>query len=197
MPTGRITSTLSIGGVSMYSTITRNEEGQIGQEVTLPAAAAGELTTRTDDNTGEITLSAGHSVVTGKVNVFWDGGLRYGVDAVVTGNACAIDAGAGNPLPAQGTAVTVANQVEIDTDFDGSAVVLIGALSTKRTHVEFRTPLDSSIMGMELAASEAWEWHSDSSMPYPLSGETVGKVLAANAATAAAKLKLGVLYSSV
>jgi hypothetical protein len=131
MPTAKITSTLSIGGVSMYSSITRTEEGQIGQEVTLPKATAGTLSTRTDDDTGVVTLASGHGLrVSDVVDVYWDAGIRYGMDVTaVNGDDVSVNLGAGDVLPAQDTAVTVSKQVTVNTDFDGDDMVMIGALA--------------------------------------------------------------------
>ena len=53
---------LAAGGISVQGVISRAAEGQIGQEVSLPAADAGTLSTRTSDTAGTLTLGAGHGV---------------------------------------------------------------------------------------------------------------------------------------
>jgi len=79
-----------------------------------PHSVAGTLTTRTDDDTGTLTLSTGHGVMTGNtVDVFWNDGAnsRTGMTAgTVSGNSVPIDGGSGDVLPAATTAVNVVNQ---------------------------------------------------------------------------------------
>ena len=85
----------------------------------IAAGAAGSLTTRTDANTGVVTLGAGHSIVTGKVDVAWTGGARCNMDATVNGNACTIDGGEGDDLPIATTTVVVSGQTSTGRDLVG------------------------------------------------------------------------------
>ena len=49
--------TLSLPGTSISATVSRPASGGIqAQEVTLPAAVAGTLTTRTDNGNGTLTM---------------------------------------------------------------------------------------------------------------------------------------------
>src|SRR5690606_6519409 len=95
-------------------------------ELVLPAAFAGELTTRTDNDTGVVTVEdSEHTIETGDtVDAYWidaDGlmQVRYGMEATVSTVEITLDGGAGENLPAEDTEVTVSAQVEIDTDFAG------------------------------------------------------------------------------
>ena len=93
----------------------------------MVAAKTGSLSTRTDDNTGVATLSTGHGILTNDVvDVYWDGGVRFGMLATVSGNAVSLDGGAGDNLPAQDTAVTVVKQTPIEVNFDGDTLKIIG-----------------------------------------------------------------------
>ena len=77
-------------------------------------ASPGELTLRTDDNTGTITMNdAGHGITTGaKVDVYWAGGVQYNVTVgTVSGASVPIDLGSGDDLPSEDTAVVVSVQV--------------------------------------------------------------------------------------
>jgi len=72
------------------------------------AANAGTLTTRTDANSGLATLSGGHGITTGMlVNVIWATGARYGMEATVDVNAVTLEAGLGDDLPDEATALVV------------------------------------------------------------------------------------------
>jgi len=202
MPTGTISQTASVGGLSIQSTVTRTETGQIGQEVPLPAANAGTLPTRTGDGAGTITLEAGHGIQAGDViDIYWDGGLRYNVTVdTVVGNDITFDdtpAAAGDVLPAQDTAVTVSKQTTIDVDFDGDLLKMIVACSTYRSHIQFRDDTPTVLKAVELPAGEAWSWVSDQGITNPLAGDPVNDVKASNGdSSAAATLKIGALYDS-
>lgn len=79
-----------------------------------PRSIAGTLTTRTDNDTGTLTLSSGHGVMTGNtVDVFWNdhANSRLGMTVgTVSGTSVPIDGGTGDNLPAAATAVQVVNQ---------------------------------------------------------------------------------------
>lgn len=78
--------------------------------VPLGTGAVGELTTRTDADTGELTMAtANHGISTGDtVNLTWDGGSRSDVTVGnVSGTTVPIDGGTGTDLPATSTDITV------------------------------------------------------------------------------------------
>lgn len=77
-----------------------------------PYSVAGTLTTRTDDDTGVLTMEDGHGIVTGNVvDVYWEDGSRTGMDVgTVSTNTVQIDGGEGDNLPADETPVNVVNQ---------------------------------------------------------------------------------------
>ena len=199
MATGQIETTVKLAGVSATMRATRTATGSITHDPVLPAGKAGTLTTRTDDDTGVATLGAGHGVTTDDtVDVYWDGGLRYGMSVtVVDGVLVTIDLGAGDNLPTQDTALVVTPRVEIDTDFDGDLLKMIAASTDKRAHVEFLTEADVSIHAVELVDSEGWCWIKDQGVSNPLTGDPVGKAQAScGVATAGTILTVGVLYDS-
>jgi len=198
--TGTLSSTLQVAGLTITSSVERSAEGVIGQEVSLPAGKAGTLTTRTDDDTGVATLSEGHGIADSDyVDVYWAGGVRYGMDVTsVDGTAVSIDLGSGDNLPTQDSAIVVTARVEIDVDFDGDLVELIGVGSNKRAHVEFQESDGTEIMAQEIPAGEGWSWAADQGVANPLTGNPVGKVQASCGDSAsAAALKIGVVYDSV
>lgn len=198
MPTVTINDNVSIAGLTIQSKIERTATGHIGQEIPLPAAKAGSLTTRTDDDTGVVTLATGHGIVsTNSVDVYWADGVRYGMTATVSTNDVTVEGGAGDVLPADETAVTLAKQVVIDTDFLGSLVEAIVASSSLRANIEFREAA-SSAAGVKLPAGEGWRWFSEQGIANPLSGKSIASIQAScGNSTTAATLKIGVLYNSV
>lgn len=128
----------------------------------LAAAQTGTLSTRTDDDAGVASLSTGHGITTGMVcDVYWSGGVRYGMDATVSTNDVTLDGGAGDVLPAQSTAVTVVQQTEINLNFDGDDMLFIvvtyrnASDSTACAHVDFQDAGDASIQEIDLVVENA------------------------------------------
>jgi hypothetical protein len=196
---GTISSTIYVGGVVLQSTKSRTAGGQIGLEESLPAGNAGTLSTRTDDNTGVVTLGEGHGLaVNDVVDLYWAAGLRYGMTVTaVNGNAVSVDGGTGDVLPAQGTAIVCTKVVDLICVFDGDLLSMIAAQSDKRSHIVFRSAVPADIEAVELTANEDWEWVIDTVIQNPLAGGDVATVRASNGdSAAAATLKVGVLYDS-
>lgn len=143
----RISRTISGGGLTLSGEATRSPDQvtAIGP-VALAVGKAGTLTTRTDANTGTITLAADHGIETGQiVDVYWTAGMRYGVTVgTVSGTSVPIDLGAGDDLPTAATAVVVAPRVEITCSIVGTdaAVLALQAeredtTSTAKAHIDF------------------------------------------------------------
>lgn len=78
----------------------------------LGPAKTGALTTRTDANTGTLTMDTGHGITTGdRLDVYWSiDGVNYcqrGITAgTVSGNSVPIDSGVGDDLPVVDTEIT-------------------------------------------------------------------------------------------
>jgi hypothetical protein len=166
MPTGMINIVASVAGLSIQASRTRTASGQISHEVTIPAAKTGTLTTRTGDDEGVFTLAAGHGLAVDDItDVYWTGGIRYGMKVTaVNGNEGTAGGvggpGAGDALPTQDTPVTASKQVTVDTDFDGDKLEMIvmantAQANTKRAHFDFQ---DSG--GINLHAWGGVSWYA-------------------------------------
>ena len=120
---------VSIGSINQSKI--RTGDDLIDLQVTLPAGKSGTLTTRTDDNTGIVTVASGHGITgSDTVDVYWAAGRRYGVDVTATdATTISIDLGAGDNLPAASTAVVIVKQVVVNKAIDGDAVEIIGLLA--------------------------------------------------------------------
>lgn len=129
----------------------------------LVAAQTGTLTTRTDDDTGVATLSTGHGITTGMVvDVYWSGGVRYGMDATVSVNAVTVDGGAGDVLPSQDDPVTVVEQVEINPlNLDGDNAKIVGVFyrnasdQSAKAHIDLQDSGSSQIAEHDLVHETA------------------------------------------
>jgi len=198
MPSSNLTLSGEIAGAPLGSTISRSADGSIRHgPITLPAAEAGTLSTRTTDTTGVLTISGTALQIGDVIDVYWDGGRRYDVDVDgVAGDDVTFSGGAGDILPAATTAITAAEQVTIDTDFDGADLVAIGALCNARGHLSFREGAATEL-SVDLTAKEAWTWFNASTAANPLASTVVGAITASQAgSSAAATLDIGLLYDS-
>ncbi len=107
---------ISVDGVMVQERATQSCDSVKGCSVALSAAIAGTLSTRTDNDTGVVTVAAGHGITAADtVIVTWvDTGVRYyryNVDVTATGSTTiSIDAGAGTNLPLATAAVTIVIQ---------------------------------------------------------------------------------------
>jgi hypothetical protein len=200
MASGTIVSQASLAGVSFSATTTRTADIPVAYAPDTPLAAAGvgQLTTRTDANTGVLTMTAGHGIVTGKVDVYWAAGIRYGMDAVVTVNSIAIDGGASDDLPNNLTAVTVGQQVSVDLpDFDGDLLEMLAVKLQRRGHVQFQEAAAVNALAREQAANEVYAWAADAGVTNPLSGKVVVLVVVSNGDSAGTSdVKIGMLLNS-
>lgn len=172
--------TVHIAGVSIETHIPRVSGAGEADDPALAAAKAGSLTTRTDNDTGVVTLAEGHGILTGdKVSVFWEGGKRYGMTATVSGNLVTVDVGAGDNLPAQATAVTLVKQVPRDFYFNGDDVVMLAVGSKRRVHADFQTGASASVFQVEVPAGEGYSFVLGRGAN-PFAGQIVAKVLWSN-----------------
>ncbi len=185
MAIASIQKTISGGGISISSLISRTGDGQIGRDPILPAGKAGTLSTRTDDNTGVATLSEGHGIADADVvDVFWtnaDGtyGVRYGMTVgTVAGTAVPIDGGAGDNLPAEDYAIVVTKQVEVNVAFDGDNAKVLAVHANKLAHVDFQDAGSASLLALTLAPNEAFDWADATGADRPITGNAVATVKA-------------------
>jgi len=192
-----IRSAINIGGVAINSTTTRSEESAVTYSDTLAAGTSGTLSTRTDDNTGVVTASGHGLSVSDTVDVYWTGGVRYGMNVTaVSGDDVTVDAGSGDVLPAQATAVVICEAVEINMDFDGDDMAMLAIGCNKRAHLDFQDSASASLFAIEITADEPYRWSNDQEHTRPITGNAVDKVLISNGTTAAGTLKVGALLSA-
>lgn len=204
MPTGTISSSINVGGISMSSLVTRTKDGQIGHEVAMVAADDGVQLGFVGVNEVTVTLAAGNLVGDGDtVDVFWDVSgvmyVKYGVTVALVGQVATLTGGAGDDyVTGEGTlAMNIAEQITVDTDFVGNEVEMIATASDKNSHVSFIESGPAVITGIKIVASEFWNWVKNGEYTNPLAGKTVIELKVTNGdPDAAATLKVGVLYNS-
>jgi len=123
-------------------TLTLRQTGGGPIVFTYPSGTAGTLSTRTDDDTGVVTLSSGHGLqVNDKVTVAWPaspGGIRSLMTVTdVTGDDVTIDLGTGDVLPAQAAAVTVIKPEDFEDGLAGWTTMLYGGGANNDTPQTF------------------------------------------------------------
>jgi|GEM_PF-790440 len=166
MPTGNYRKTFSFPDHSFSDNAANvSFDRADAYEVTLAAINSnntGTLSTRTDNDTGVASLTSGHTIGDGNtVDVYWSGGVRYGMTASVSGNEVTIDGGAGDNLPVQDTAITVTTRTRINCSFDGDNIDIIGVFyrntddTGAKAHVDFQDSGSNSINEVDLVHEKA------------------------------------------
>jgi hypothetical protein len=166
-------------------------------DTVIPAATAMATWAKTDANTASGTLAEGHGLATGTYDVYWTGGVRYGVAVTITTNAVALEGGAGTDFPASDTAVNISEQISIPEDFDGDDLLVICAKSDQRCHLSFLDSGTAVLKAKELTANMPWLWFSANGDALPITGNAVASVKASNGSTTAASLKMAGLQNAI
>ena len=198
---GKASITLMLPGVSIGAEISRPAAGGVPpQEVSLEAADAGTLTTRTSDAAGTLTMDdAGHGISTADViTIFWTGGIAYQATVgTVSGTTVPFTGAQGTVLPSATTEV-VADVVEVlDVDFDGDDLELFAAAMDRRGHIVFEDSGDAEIDAAELIANEPYMYIDGMTASNPLTGNPVDEVHIANGdSSLVATFRLGGTYNS-
>lgn len=193
----QITKNMVLAGKSFSQTLTLSAASAIPIEADVPAAKAGTLSTRTDDNTGTLTLGSGHGVTTGdRLDLYWSGGSRRGITVgTVSGTSVPIDLGSGDVLPSQGTAITAMVPVEKVLLFDGDNLKALTWYSDAIGTFVIAQSNDTEewYKSVQLAAG-AGLWHENDGDANPLVGDTLAKVfMSHNDSTATKTMRIGVL----
>lgn len=192
---GTVTHAQSIsgGGVTIQTMpVTRTNSGSIALEDTLSAAKSGTLTTRTDDNTGTLTMANGHGITTGQIiDIYWSGGVQRTVTVgTVATNEVPIDGGIGDNLPADETAITAVVQKAINLAIDGDnadiiAIVLETVDKTIHTaaNVQFLDAAADVIAEIDLVTNVPQVWDIEGGSANPFTGDPITNLKASQAST--------------
>lgn len=184
---------ISGGGITIQPLpITRTNSGVIALEDALDAAKSGQLTTRTDDNTGTLTMSSGHGLTDGQIiDIYWTGGVqRNVVVGTVSVNSVPIDSGIGDNLPTNLTNITAVVQKSINLAIDGDnadfiAIVLETIDKTIRTagNVCFRDAAADQIAEIDLVTNVPQVWDIEGGSANPFTGDPITNLKVSQANT--------------
>jgi hypothetical protein len=198
---GKIIVSGTVAGQSFSASLTRTPAGTLSHVSSIGAGTAGSLTTRTDNDTGTITANGHPFNDADIVDVYWDGGMRYGMtvssDAANTFVIGASGVGAGDNLPAQDTPVIVCLQETVNFDIDGDDLELLAVTADGRASFDFQEAGGTSVAHVEIgSANEVLIWASDTAAANPLTGNAIGAVKVSSGTAAATNVKILVEYDS-
>jgi hypothetical protein len=205
MATGTFQIAVSIAGVSINKSIVRTADSQASWEVTLPAGKDVTAWVKTDANTAACNLPSGHGYTDGNFDVYWSGGVRYGVPGTISTNALSLDGGDGTDFPASATTgVVVTRQVAVNMAIDGDnaklfaiSLELANQSATTQGHVTFEDFADDDIFAFTLTANAPVVYDLESGIANPITGDAITECLATNGSSAAAAtLKVLVVQDS-
>lgn len=196
----------TIGGISFGGTVTRTSSGTVTEEFTLAVGKAGTLSTRTDADTGIVTVESGHGITDAMtVGLYWSGGCRRGMDVTATdATTISINIGAGDDLPIATTAVVICFETTVNVDFVGNEALAAAVQGSRRCQVSWQLADGTEVVGVELGAAgeqnEWWAWAllETGGTANPFAAVTIGKVLAScGDSVNSCDVKLGVAKDSI
>lgn len=200
-----------VGGLSF----TQNESVLADQLAALDksvgVAYAGTLTTRTDDDTGVITITPGGAganfVATDRVDVYWEvsgvKGSRRGMkvssvagDAITVGTVAG-DIGVGDIFPAAASVVQLAKSTAYELRFDGADLKALFGQGEARSIIVIASSVDTEELYIHIAtAGMVYAWLLSSGVANPLAGDVITKVFVSHNDTTASKVvKVAAPYS--
>ena len=174
---------ISGGGVTIQPlAVTRTNSGTIALEDTLTAAKEGDLTTRSDDNTGTLTMDVGHGLTDGQViDIYWTGGVqRSAVIGTVSVNSVPFDSGIGDNLPVDETPITAVVQKSSNLAIDGDSADIIAVIletndKSLRTaaNVQFKDAAADVIAEIDLVTNVPQVWDIEGGSANPFTGDPI------------------------
>lgn len=189
---------ISAGGMSIQSSIIRSSTASIAIDETMSAAKSGTLTTRTDDNTGELTMAASHGITTGQIIDIYSAGPvvhRKSTVGTVATNAVPIDLGIGDVLPADETAITAMVRQNVNCLIDGDncklLAILLKTVDTTLTtagHVSFYDASDNEIAELDLVANIPRVYDLEGGATNPFTGAPITYARISHAGTSATEV---------
>jgi len=197
--TMNVAKSQSLGGVSFPESKAPTGDAMIVHNLSIAAAEAGDLTTRTSDTIGTLTVDdSGHSITTGvRLDIYWTAGTRRGVlVGIVSGSSIPFTGGAGDVLPTNLTAITCAVPEEADVFVDGTNVAGILLYSAARGIIVLEDDGALEAYEKRLGAGITAEWHEDNGIDNPITGDAIEKAYFSQEGIVAGIMRLGILYDN-
>ncbi len=182
MPSINFSTVVAGLGISIQSSFNRSNNEGIPYEINVPAGKAGQLTTRTDNTTGTLTMSGGHGITTAAViDLYWAGGRRYGVTVgTVSTNSVPISSGSGDNLPTNNTLIVACVQLVANVSIDGDNLSILALKQkftditvTQNSHVQFKDSGGAVIANVDLIPNEPIVWDIVGGSANPFGGNPI------------------------
>jgi hypothetical protein len=179
----KVGGTSSMDGKTYAQNRTLTAEGVVSKRPSKAAAKTGALTTRTDNDTGTLTMDAGHGITTGaKLDMYWanaDGtrGVRRNVTVgTVAVNSVPIDLGSGDNLPIAPTAITAMVPTASDFRFDGDELVALMASCAEPCVIVLTGDDDVEDLAIVMPyGGMSYIWDKQSGITNPVAGDVITK----------------------
>jgi hypothetical protein len=197
MPTLNYSVSISGLGGAISRNTPRTADGGGAREITVPKGFAGTLSTRTDNETGTLTLGNGHGITTGQIiDLYWNGGARYEITVgTVSGNSVPIgadDSGSGSNLPIATTAIVASPRVAFNADIDGDELSLLAiqqvyanTAETAKSRVSLLDSADDEIAALTLDANTPRVFDVEGGDSNPFTGDPITNGVVSNGSSAA------------
>lgn len=176
-------------------------EASIVRDVSVAAAQAGELTTRTDDDSGTITMdSGGHTITDGdRIDIFWADGACYNCTVgTVAGTSVPFTLReGGDVLPAATTDVTVSIVEEVAVDVVGNNLLALAVYGQRRGWFVFTGSDDVADVAYDVKSGGVKQWYDDGTPEAednPVAGDTLAKCFVSNGETSSAIQKIQLAF---
>lgn len=195
-----INETVNTLGFSFPANITITADGGQIKSVTMAAAKAGTLTTRSSDSAGTLTMASGHGITTGdRLDLYWSGGSRRGITVgTVSGTSVPLttSTGSGDVLPAQDTAITAQVPQEETFALTGNDVTALSYYSQRKGIIVLAESDDTEADAAVLTAGVSSTWTTDRDATVPTSGNTVTKAYFSHADSSnTCEMRVAALFS--
>lgn len=186
-PIAYFSENAQIDGVVYTRSNTIISNGVVSYSPSVPAAKTGNLTTRTNDTDGTLTMDTGHGFVTADIlDLYWGTGQRCNVVVgVVAGDSVPISGGSGDNLPEDESEITAMerNIAEDDYTFTGTdarAIVMsspvpaaVHLVAADGTTVHLSVPL---VADDGNPSKYVYTWHNENGVPNPITGDAIARI---------------------
>lgn len=198
-----ITKTVQLDGKTYNEQVNVNSDSANRREIPLAAAKTGTLTTRTDNDTGSLTMTAGHGITTGSgLDVYWNiggvpGSRRNMTVGTVAGDVVPIDGGIGDNLPAAASAITAMVPVAKELRWDGDDMQILAITADAQATMVLTGDDNVEDFGVQIVTpNQLYEWHTGSGVTNPIATDVITKVFCSHGdSTGVRTLKIAVGYN--
>lgn len=196
----QISQQASVHGKSFGSEATVETDGSIVKDLDVAAAKTGNLTTRTDNDTGVLTMDGSHGITTGaRLDLYWGTGKRVGMTVgTVAGAAVPIDGGVGDNLPADESEITAMVPLEVPAVFDGDSAKAIVAMGlAAQGTIILAGADDATDLQVDLVSGLSYVWYLASGAANPIVGDDITQLFVSHGDTVERNMRLTAMVDDI